>query len=138
MTIFLDFDGVFTTDHNWATEDDRIDRKAFSCLATMFEQQRCQIVVTSTWRSGHSLDELREILSPLDAEVIGVMPVLSNRGEEIIAWIAAHFGGDQYLVIDDEVAEIRPYIDDDHIVHVQDGFTKGASKPSTWSEPWPC
>lgn len=68
------------------------------------------------------MGELRQILAPLETRVIGVTPVLSNRGEEIISWLAEHPSGNKYLVIDDEVSEIRPYIDDDHIVHVKNGF----------------
>jgi hypothetical protein len=70
------------------------------------------IVVSSSWRHDHTLDELREIFrnNGLDEErVIGVTPSTAEqtgnenycRGHEIAAWLREN-PAENYLILDDE------------------------------------
>ncbi len=124
MTIFPDLDGVITTSASWAASEDLLSENAVACLNKLLGCQSSEIVITSTWRAAHTLEELRSILSCLAAPIIDVTPILTCRGAEILSWLTNKNIGKQYLVIDDFVDEIVPYIADEHIVHVKDGFNK--------------
>ena len=71
-----------------------------------------RVVVSSSWRVGRSLDDLRTLLGNfgIAAPVVGMTPVLPRRprAEEIAAWLDAHPVA-AYAIVDDEaVAEGGP------------------------------
>ena len=88
-----------------------------------------QIVVSSTWRLLEPLSELREKLveAGVKGEIIGVTPMIINRGDEILKWIQDNNYIGDYLVIDDDIFDIEPYEDIPRrcIVHIEDGFFTG-------------
>src|SRR5271154_3949306 len=116
--IFLDFDGVLNS-HKFMLEEFELrgtvdgprgtvglDSKAVARVNTLCERTGAVIVVSSSWRYGHNLLELREILKEAGlAEVIKVIdttplprdlvsdPVASKiimgyrRGDEIDYWL---------------------------------------------------
>jgi hypothetical protein len=68
---------------------------------------RADVVVSSTWRYGKTVDELQAMLNAagfrgrvLDKTPVG--PPGASRGEEIAAWLAEH-PVDGYVIVDDHV-----------------------------------
>ena len=87
--IFLDFDGVLHPD----------GVAKFSRLPILerflLEMPDAEVVVSSTWREDHTLDQLRDIFSPpLRSRITGVTPSLDDgydlegRQKEILTYLA--------------------------------------------------
>lgn len=123
--IFLDFDGVLNSLAYARAHFERtgtpfgiidIDRDAVARLNTLIERTGAEVVVSSSWRLGHSWDELSEILRAkgFKGRVIGVTPshhrqvqgsvlvVSSARRDEIKAWIEEHTFQGPFVVFDDD------------------------------------
>lgn len=104
--VFLDFDGVLNSlsDIAFSSGSTAFQAQFIERLNAIVQASRAKVVVSSTWRVNHSLDELRKLLesSGFEGEVIGCTPVfdyeqargLSDIGvircNEIQAWIDAH------------------------------------------------
>ena len=93
MILFLDFDGV-THPEPYAPE------AAFTQLplieSVVRERVNVAIVVSSSWRESHSLDELRDFFAPdIQSRVVGVTPDMWDqalapayvRERECLAWL---------------------------------------------------
>lgn len=89
MILFLDFDGVLHPFHRPAS--------AFSLLPyferVMRDLPQVDIVISSSWREAHTLEEMRSFFSPdIAARIIDMTPVLDFlehhhvREDEIAAW----------------------------------------------------
>lgn len=125
--IFLDFDGVIATADSYARavdesdEEDRsnwqygfpqgvnlIDTQMVERLQTICEATGASIVISSTWRRLHDLDEIVDMLRHhgLKADVIDTTPMkLSHisRGAAIMMWIERFEGKlDGFLILDDD------------------------------------
>lgn len=98
--VFLDFDGVLnstlylkTTDASGARGVMGLDPVAIQRLNRLVDKTDARVVVSSTWRFGRTVQQLREILSAkgFTGTVIGKTPELSGkpRGQEIQAWLDA-------------------------------------------------
>lgn len=118
--IFLDFDGVVHTIY-WEKDANGIccvnamksghtelnNQQAIGWLNELYTEVPYDIVVSSTWRMGMSVEELQSLLIKSgfrpEIQVIGKTPVLhKNRGEEIQHWIDKHnFTGD-FIILDDD------------------------------------
>lgn len=118
--VFLDFDGVVETIY-WEKNKDGVwdfnmhktgrrelnNKQAIGWLNELYKKVPYDVVVSSTWRIGMSLDELQGLLirSGFNREikVIGKTPVLyQQRGLEIQEWIdTAEFKG-KFIIIDDD------------------------------------
>lgn len=118
--IFLDFDGVVNTIY-WSQGPDGVynqnvfksghqelnNKQAIGWLNELYRQCSYDIVVSSTWRMGMTVEELQYLLIKSgfdpDIKVIDKTPVLhTERGQEIQAWIDEHnFTGD-FIIIDDD------------------------------------
>ncbi|WP_220810109.1 HAD domain-containing protein [Noviherbaspirillum aridicola] len=115
MVLFLDFDGVLHP----------IDRGdgLFSCLP-LFEQTVRQlppldIVVSSSWRVDHSLEELRAIFSAdIAAQIVGVTPYHTDgftaerygRESEARAWLQQFCReSEPWLALDDSDWMFSPH-----------------------------
>ncbi len=90
--IFLDIDGVLVTpSSSFRRRVTGIDAQpeAVAALDELVASTGAQVVVSSTWRLDHSVEELREVLSSwgVRAEVRGVTPSGRYRCEEIQAWL---------------------------------------------------
>lgn len=79
--LFLDFDGVLhplfpRTDR---THEENQHFEGCSRLANVLDRvaPRLRIVVSSTWRYGRTITELRTLLGPLGGRVIGATPILN-------------------------------------------------------------
>ena len=116
--IFLDFDGVLNSEASFRHEirrknsrvSDTLSVVACSNLQYILEQDSAvKIVISSSWRNMHSLQQLRDILSAYGitgTAVIGKTPsVLSgDRGHEINLWLADNPNVTKFVVIDDDNA----------------------------------
>jgi len=128
--VFLDIDGVLNNrlflfglvglrnSESWL----RIDPEKVTLLNEILHETRAAVVVSSSWRHGHDLSELRVILAHcgLVGEVIDVTPDASDlkgpaprggweRGHEIAAWLDAHSACEEFIILDDDddMAKVR-------------------------------
>lgn len=131
MTIFLDIDGVLRThssDLEWSrllgvpiplsVYERRFDKKIVSYINEIVGYTRAKIVVTSTWRVKHSLEELKQIFRDNGiADVVGKTDIGLNRGEEIEQYISDN-EIENYVVIDDQVNDILKCIPKERVIKV--------------------
>ena len=78
MLLFLDFDGVLHPDDG--------SQEVFCCLplleSWMQRLPAVQVVISSSWRSVHSMSELVEFLGPVvGPRVVGCTPVYAEVGQ---------------------------------------------------------
>ena len=119
--IFLDFDGVVETiywekaeDGTWSFNihksgrEELNNKQAIGWLNELYRKVPYDIVVSSTWRIGMTIDELQTLLinsgfNP-DIKVVGATPVLHRqRGQEIQAWLDTVSFAGKFIIIDDDV-----------------------------------
>jgi len=129
MVIFLDFDGV-THPEPYSQES------AFKQLplieSVVREMSGVDIVVTSSWRETHTLDELRGYFAvDMQDRVIGVTPNLWDsaqapafvRERECRAWLAANRQvGTRWLAIDDRPSWFQPNCPNLFVTDTLQGF----------------
>lgn len=118
--IFLDFDGVVNTIY-WSQGPDGVynqnafksghqelnNKQAIGWLNELYNTIPYDIVVSSTWRLGMSVEELQQLLIKSgfhpDIQVIGKTPILhTERGEEIQQWIDENNFTGNFIIIDDD------------------------------------
>lgn len=148
--IFLDFDGVL----NSVGTKDRVSHPMFpkdrvrgiddfrvKLVSDLALQTGAKIVISSTWREYHTLEELRTLLynrgldskveiigfTPKSYEVIGwgFGPKRGERGDDIHLWLNQNGNPKTYLILDDIYCH-----DDEHQVQTEDrtGFWNGLMK----------
>jgi len=119
--IFLDIDGVLNSTSFYKSRrkgeyspTDDIDPKAVNLLNELCKEASAEIVISSTWRKGHTLDELRYFFSfhGFTGNIISVTPVggaITCRGAEIKSWLynsapTFDYSRDynKYVIIDDD------------------------------------
>jgi hypothetical protein len=107
--IFTDLDGVLNP--HW--------KKNWSKSAVLIYNQICheydlKPVISSTWRINHTKEQLQNIFDEqgIEVEIYDYTPHLEqqNRGLEIKEWLKNN-KVDNYVVIDDIVHNITPYVD---------------------------
>lgn len=113
--LFLDFDGVLNSDR-WfepfeladytPKTEEHFDPAAIERLNQIVDATGCDIVISSSWRNGHSRNSLRELLEsrgfrhPL--KIVGMTPWLGGpRGMEIQRWIDQHEQPESMCILDD-------------------------------------
>jgi hypothetical protein len=123
--IFLDIDGVLNSDHYiaereasptaelWTSAD--LDPTAIRALNAIIVRTGAKVVVSSSWRHHHTLDELTTILRERGfvGDLIDATPRMygESRGTEIRTWIRVQGVADlSIVVLDDEppTAELDP------------------------------
>ena len=146
--IFLDIDGVVNTSANkWETG--RIKFRGARCIPTNREPKRVlaklikwmlenevYFVMSTSWGRSSTARDWNEILKNYGINkdlVISRTPVheTGKRGLEILKWIKIWNEEKmekvkKYLVIDDDIFDIEPYISKSHIIHtdVRKGLTE--------------
>ncbi len=111
--IFLDFDGVLnslrTTLAMGGCNRHQFDPIAIGLVERLARGAGASVVVSSAWRIGSDVMELRAILSGYSAKlasrVIGVTPQsLGRRGEQIAQWLAEHPSehDGRFVILDDD------------------------------------
>lgn len=111
--IFLDFDGVLNSLRSTLAfggcDRKQFDPVAVSLVSRLAKGAGAKVVVSSAWRIGSDVMELRSILSgysaSLASRVIDSTPsMLGKRGDEIARWLAEnedkHNG--QFVILDDD------------------------------------
>jgi len=95
--IFLDIDGVLNSHGNPEIEHDKV-----LLLNEIVKETGADVVITSTWRIGQSIDMLQKTLNDLGFTgiVVGKTAELWCRGEEIDDYLY-HLSDVRYIVIDD-------------------------------------
>ncbi len=118
--IFLDIDGVLVTRNsikyqyiNFPDETNiRFSKKAVKNLNKLIRLTESKIVVSSTWRLFHSLEELQNIFikQGIKGNVISTTSIEKAtveedipRGQKIADWLKQHSKITQYVIIDDDV-----------------------------------
>lgn len=142
--LFLDIDGVLNSQAYWRRRPviyrkriHDLDREAMARLNTVLDRTGATVVVSSTWRIGHSRVELQQMLNAygFTGTVFGKTGTGKDRkklrGLEIQAWLDTHgsVGADKgfkhhiesFAIVDDDsdMAHLM-----DHLVHTtnQDGL----------------
>ena len=99
--LFLDIDGVLNSEMwyrkrpkgNW-TEAREFDPEAVWLLKAVVAMSGCEIVVSSSWRIGRTLEELKAIPALSSFPIIGKTPQTSlkdnGRGAEVDMWLKEH------------------------------------------------
>lgn len=119
--LFLDIDGVLNSTA-WSIRRDPgrcpIDPVAMGRLNRVLRETSAVVVVSSSWRIGRRIVDLRAVLREhgLEGQVIGVTPYLARadlprilpeeraveRGEEIRVWLDSHPEVECFAVVDDD------------------------------------
>lgn len=119
--LFLDIDGVLNSVQSCMFYNEKgYDNGGLSVRDPKFCEYACmhlrnllkeipelKIVVSSTWRSGRSAEELQDLLSSsagLPAGVVVAKTPKSDgpRGLEIMAWLSEHPEVERYVILDDD------------------------------------
>lgn len=131
IIIFLDIDGVLRThksDLEWSLKLGEpipdlckryFSKSAVRNLNEILGWSRAKIVVTSTWRTLVSFDDLKKIFKEngVISEVVDITSIGINRGEEIEQYISDNNIVD-YVVIDDNVSDIINVINKERVVKI--------------------
>jgi hypothetical protein len=116
--LFLDFDGVLNTSET-LDGGELFSRPNVEALNDIMDQTDVNIVVTSMWRLGSTLEELEELLVGAgvhaSGRVIGITPCLdeSPRGSEIKAWLEqATVQVEEFVILDnrDDMMTFIPHL----------------------------
>lgn len=109
--LFLDIDGVLNSHrtaiahggfpHGFSPEQmQKFDHAAIGLIRKVCEETGAVIVLSSSWRILHAVDECA---TGLDLPIIDRTPSLTgNRGQEIAAWLAEHSSVIIYAIVDDD------------------------------------
>ncbi len=128
--IFLDIDGVLVTrnsikyQHLNFPDDNTIQfgKKAVKNINKLIRLTKAKIVISSTWRLFHTLEELQDIFNKqsVKGNIISTTSVERAtieedipRGQKIADWLENNTGIKQYVIIDDDVQadciQFHPY-----------------------------
>ncbi len=108
--LFLDIDGVLhpTGVEGAAAEAAVVTTTLFGWLPQLVAHLKpyphVSIVVSSTWRYTHNLEELRDVLSELGPRVVGATP-LGMRYESIQGWLELNPVFKSHRILDDALTE---------------------------------
>lgn len=136
VIIFLDIDGVLATAEYWH-KNKQLDPACVYLLNSFCNKYNASVVVSSAWRTGHTLDSIKSKLEKhgILVNLIGMTPkyregrsevVVGGRGNEILDWIKANKYKGDYFVIDDDIRDFQGIILKEKIIHVNSALTHGA------------
>lgn len=121
--LFLDIDGVLNSEAWYRARPDgpwsearEIDPEAMWILRALVRMADCQIVISSSWRIGRTLDELRALLPGLP--IIDRTPTKTTaetRGAEVNAWLEKHPEVTAHAILDDN----SDFYDDQPLVRTE-------------------
>ena len=110
--IFLDIDGVLAPIRRWDRYGD-VEHACMQVLNDIVASAAADVVVSSTWRHGKTVEELQAMLEAhgFAGSIVDKTPSDipgAGRGDEIAAWLAEH-PVDGYVIIDDhaDMGELR-------------------------------
>ena len=109
--LFLDFDGVLNS-HRFLIKitkegllRNELDPDAVERLNMIVDRTGCKVVVSSSWRILHPIDELQKSLEAVGFKhkLLDTTPHLGkHRGIEIQAWLDDHGPFDAFAIVDDD------------------------------------
>lgn len=127
--IFLDIDGVMNSFNGIIKRGGQalrdLHEEHFEVLKWIIQQTNARIVISSTWRIGNTLEDLKEILNPhINSEIIiDKTPNLhKERGNEIQAWLDnnSQFVIESFVILDDDSDMV--HLTEDHLVQTKDDY----------------
>jgi len=123
--LFLDIDGVLNSREWFASQPERVrgysmfddradlDPKAVRTLKTLFKElPNTKMVVSSSWRIGRSLEDLKLLLPDFADYIIGRTPdsmqniFASSRGDQIKMWLGDHPKVTHFAIVDDDISDM--------------------------------
>lgn len=131
--IFLDVDGVLRTDASdryWSEVtgqpipksvfDRLFSSRSITILNEIIYITDAKVVITSTWRVQHTLEELIEKfkIRGFRGHIIDKTNIIGNRGEEIQEWLDTN-SVNKYVVIDDSVKDILLHINPKRVIKIE-------------------
>lgn len=126
--IFTDIDGVLNTINNKKWNKYSIELYNKVCLDFNIKP-----IISSTWRTNHSISQLQNIFTQngLEVEIYDYTPILNEpRGLEVKSWLNDNLNTleDKWVVLDDNVRNITPYVN--NVVQCRSwlGFTEDEYK----------
>lgn len=105
--IFTDIDGVLNPKFS-----NKWDKKCVNIYNRICVDFELSPVITSTWRIRYSISQLQGIFlnQGIISKIYDITPNLSDfRGLEIYEWLKNN-EYDKYVVIDDKITDISPYV----------------------------
>lgn len=105
--LFTDIDGVLNP--HWQT---KWSKNSINLYNNICKEYNLKPVITSTWRTTHTKEQLQEIFNTqgIEIDIYDYTPILgSARGLEIKEWLDKNYC-DNFVVIDDKTSDIEPYI----------------------------
>lgn len=108
--IFTDIDGVLNTINR--TKWNQYSIELYNKVCLEFDLKP---IISSTWRTNHSINQLQNIFiqNGLEVEIYDYTPVLNEpRGLEIESWLHKNLNPleDKWVVLDDSIRDITPYL----------------------------
>jgi hypothetical protein len=136
MVIFLDLDGVLRRDSAPLFQLERDLVSAFSYWVRELEEDgEVSIVISSTWRTAFSIEEVRSRFPAWLAEkIVGCTPSIQgevehSRHREILAWLKKHGAEAERWIAIDDTAELYPTgLKNLILCDPEVGFTQGKSQ----------
>lgn len=112
IIVFLDIDGVLNHEDYLKYSDNTdmsnmLDPKAINLINDLLQATKAKIVISSSWRLGHSLNEIQNLFQKVGfhypERIIGATIDLPNkpRGDEIALWLA-QVPIDAFVIFDDD------------------------------------
>jgi hypothetical protein len=129
VVLFLDIDGVLCSYDELRLRDENgihlFREEAVIALNMLAAYYDARLVLTSTWRGKTGTRDVAETQALFNArgiyaEVLDFTPrsggTRQHRGTEVNDWLAAHPEVTQYIVIDDETADLEGAVDPQRIL----------------------
>lgn len=132
MLIFLDFDGVLRR------KQSPLYRLDADCVSHFEKAVRslleAEIVITSSWREGFSLDQMRKLFSPdIAARIVGVTPIDWRREghyryREVLTYLKrSGDAGQEWIALDDDPFHY-PRLSNVLLIDAERGFDSEAAR----------
>ena len=122
--LFLDFDGVL---HNTTSSPELLFNK-MGLLIDALQENPCSIVISSSWRFHHDLDQLKKYLDPISNLIIGTTgaPYVGRypRYNEIKADLNQHAPFADWRALDDSFLEFPKDCPELILCHAKTGITE--------------
>ena len=107
---------------NYRTKLVYVDEKRVKRLAKIVHSTGAKVVLSSSWRDGFwnipyekkSVPQklLTDLFNKYDIQVIGITPNAHDgkRYKEIMSWLSKHIEVDGYVILDDEILDLRCFV----------------------------
>ena len=141
--IFLDIDGVLAIRSSLRKGCWQLDPGGVGRLNRLVRETQAKIVVSSTWRIGRTLDQLKEVLAEQGVKIepiIGVTPrtqMNGCRGDDIQRWLTDNPGVEVFVILDDDADMLHllpSLVKTDMVSGLTDHHVSLAKRKLVWDE----